>query len=386
MYQAILRVATGDSDLEFNVINQPFPIYQKFIDVEEAAGAYDFVFMTAIALALIPCVMVQFILNERELQLKHQQLLSGMSLSGYWGSNLAFDIIMAYIPILLIILLMNVFSVNYEGAWVLFLLYPPAIVPYTYVTSFLFKSDINAQIMTLFLHFISGGLLVVIVFVLQYIPKTMFVGDPMRWLCCIFPSFCVTHGILFSASGTLLLGSRVEDTTDEGVIIPRKIPPEIWAFYNLKGDAFFLLCHFVVGILLLCLIELDLCQYFYWCAKPGCTTNSKKGMGPVLIKDDDVIREEHRVAMQDAERESFIQSHNGRSESFTGEIKSKNHVDCIRVHNFQKEYDMGCGAPVKAVRKASFGLDYGECFALLGVNGAGKSTTFKSLTKEITPT
>ncbi len=208
----------------------------------------------------------------------------------------------------------------------------------------------------------------------------------MRWLCCIFPSFCVTHGILFSASGTLLLGSRVEDTTDEGVIIPRKIPSEIWAFYNLKGDAFFLLCHFVVGILLLCLIELDLCQYFYWCAKPGCTTNSKKGMGPVLIKDDDVIKEEHRVAMQDAERESFIQSHNGRSESFTGEIKSKNHVDCIRVHNFQKEYDMGCGAPVKAVRKASFGLDYGECFALLGVNGAGKSTTFKSLTKEITPT
>jgi ABC-type multidrug transport system ATPase subunit len=42
--------------------------------------------------------------------------------------------------------------------------------------------------------------------------------------------------------------------------------------------------------------------------------------------------------------------------------------------------------PIKAVRKASFGLDYGECFALLGVNGAGKSTTFKSLTREITPT
>ena len=42
--------------------------------------------------------------------------------------------------------------------------------------------------------------------------------------------------------------------------------------------------------------------------------------------------------------------------------------------------------PVKAVRQASFGLDYGECFALLGVNGAGKSTTFKSLTREITPT
>jgi ATP-binding cassette subfamily A (ABC1) protein 3 len=34
----------------------------------------------------------------------------------------------------------------------------------------------------------------------------------------------------------------------------------------------------------------------------------------------------------------------------------------------------------------SFGLESGECFALLGVNGAGKSTTFKSLTGEVIPT
>ena len=36
-----------------------------------------------------------------------------------------------------------------------------------------------------------------------------------------------------------------------------------------------------------------------------------------------------------------------------------------------------------AVENISFGLDYGECFCLLGVNGAGKSTTFKSLTNDI---
>jgi ABC-type multidrug transport system ATPase subunit len=39
-----------------------------------------------------------------------------------------------------------------------------------------------------------------------------------------------------------------------------------------------------------------------------------------------------------------------------------------------------------AVSNLSFGLESGECFALLGVNGAGKSTTFKSLTCEVTPT
>ena len=67
-----------------------------------------------------------------------------MSLSGYWSSNVIFDILMAYVPILFIILLTFVFNKTYKGIWVLFLLYRPAIVPFTYVQSFLFKSDINA--------------------------------------------------------------------------------------------------------------------------------------------------------------------------------------------------------------------------------------------------
>jgi ABC-type multidrug transport system ATPase subunit len=41
---------------------------------------------------------------------------------------------------------------------------------------------------------------------------------------------------------------------------------------------------------------------------------------------------------------------------------------------------------ISAVSDLSFGLQQGECFALLGVNGAGKSTTFKSLTCEVEPT
>jgi ATP-binding cassette subfamily A (ABC1) protein 12 len=38
-----------------------------------------------------------------------------------------------------------------------------------------------------------------------------------------------------------------------------------------------------------------------------------------------------------------------------------------------------------AVNNVSFGLEYGECFALLGVSGAGKTTCFKCLTGEIIP-
>lgn len=51
-------MALDKPNLKFNVVNRPFPIYQKFKDLEAAAGAFDFVFMVAIALALVPCVMV----------------------------------------------------------------------------------------------------------------------------------------------------------------------------------------------------------------------------------------------------------------------------------------------------------------------------------------
>ena len=162
--------------------------------------------------------------------------------------------------------------------------------------------------MTLFLHFVSGGLLVIIVFVLQYLPVTMKVGDALRWTFTIFPSFCVTHGILFSASGSLIVASRVEDTTDDGIIIPRKIPSEIWDWYNLKGDAVLLILHFLFGLMMLTLIELEIVKLFDWMPMLGCKhcKNADK-RGPELIKDDDVIAEEKRVAAQRTRNDSVLE-------------------------------------------------------------------------------
>lgn len=53
----------------------------------------------------------------------------------------------------------------------------------------------------------------------------------------------------------------------------------------------------------------------------------------------------------------------------------------MRVNGVIKNY-----GHVKAVRNVSFGLEYGECFALLGISGAGKTSIFKCLTGETYPT
>ena len=52
----------------------------------------------------------------------------------------------------------------------------------------------------------------------------------------------------------------------------------------------------------------------------------------------------------------------------------------VRAYKVKKYYEK-----TMAVENVSFGLEYGECFALLGVSGAGKSTTFKCLVGEEIP-
>ena len=62
----------------------------------------------------------------------------------------------------------------------------------------------------------------------------------------------------------------------------------------------------------------------------------------------------------------------------------------LKVSGFGKTYEVSktnfckpaSNDTLIAVQNLSFGVSKGECFSLLGVNGAGKSTTFKVLTGE----
>ena len=234
--------------------------------------------------------MVSYILQEREMQLKHMQLISGMSLFGYWAANILADLVKAFIPILVILLISDLSGVWYQGVWVLFLLFPFAVVPFSYVTSFLFSSDTVAQICTLFMHFIAGGIMSLTVYTLQLIPQTQEVGDILRWVFCAIPSYCVTHGIVFSASGSMLVKARKEQADGTG----GELPEDLWAWFNLKGDVAALLAHFVVGIIIIFLIE---CDVFACLSKITCREVPPENENIEL--DDDVVAEMDRVARQD---------------------------------------------------------------------------------------
>jgi ABC-type multidrug transport system ATPase subunit len=108
-----------------------------------------------------------------------------------------------------------------------------------------------------------------------------------------------------------------------------------------------------------------------------------------MSADDDVKREVTRVT----------------TEEFDGLITVKNLAKTYYLHHKRKKTEKADGVKqaglnaeidetqivtlkdgksgIMAVENTSFGLHAGECMALLGVNGAGKSTCFKSLTNEV---
>jgi ABC-type glutathione transport system ATPase component len=106
----------------------------------------------------------------------------------------------------------------------------------------------------------------------------------------------------------------------------------------------FLLLHIVIWNLALVTIEMGLfnCLKF----KGGKVADEEEEL------DDNVIEEQNRIDNTDASQLAVKASH------------------------LRKVYG-GCGSSTNvAVKDISFGLEFGDCFCLLGVNGAGKNYHF----------
>jgi ATP-binding cassette, subfamily A (ABC1), member 3 len=351
LYEAILKRALGRPNFKFRVTTTPYPITEKLRQRSASAGGIFTSFVVSIGFALIPATVISFILNEREKNLKHQQVISGMSLTAYWISNLIFDLFKGMIPSAIVIGLIYAYNLEWDNTWLLFILYPVGVIPFTYVSSFFFSSENVAQTITIFLHFVFGGIGAIIVFVLRLIESTWAAGDILQWVFKLVPSFCLTDTIMFDSSKarTFLLRPELKKDSD-------------WDITLLGGNVLVLCLHFIVWLFVLFLIELGA----FNCFNRFINILGKNRVPPKtdqqLALDEDVREEEERVSLMNPTQ-----------------LK-------VRVQKFRKIYPGLFRKAVLAVERTSFGLEYGECFALLGINGAGKSTTFKALTCEIEPT
>ena len=199
------------------------------------------------------------------------------------------------------------------------------------------------------MHFVIAGIGAIVAGILRVIPSTWAIGDILVGVFKILPSYCLTNSIMWGSTKAQLKTIRTDNFDVDDLDLEA-----------IGGDILLLCIHGIFWTIILILIEV---RAFRWIGKClSCLNGRKVLVRNDLVLDEDVLAEEKRI-----------------------ETLPKNKVQ-VRVDKFRKGYERAFKPMFLAVEKTSFGLDYGECFALLGVNGAGKTTLFKSLTGEITPT
>ena len=115
---------------------------------------------------------IAFVCHEKERNLKHMQFIQGMSRTAYWLVNFLFDLFKSLMVSAMIVLLIEVFDLDFPDSWTLLVEFPFAIVPFTYASSFLFTKESTAQNCTIFIHMILGSIAASSVFVMRLIRQT----------------------------------------------------------------------------------------------------------------------------------------------------------------------------------------------------------------------
>lgn len=99
-----------------------------------------------------------------------------------------------------------------EDAMYVYLLFPLGVIPFTYVTSFIFSVDSAAQTFTMFLHFFILAILATIIFALRITPKDEMTGDIINYVARIIPTYPLASAVYCDSSCQKLAELRKSST------------------------------------------------------------------------------------------------------------------------------------------------------------------------------
>nr|XP_035109261.2 ATP-binding cassette sub-family A member 13 isoform X1 [Callithrix jacchus] len=298
------------------------------------------------------------VVRDRVTGAKRLQHISGLGYRMYWFTNFLYDMLFYLVSVCLSVAVIVAFQLtaftfreNLAATALLLSLFGYATLPWMYLMSRIFSSSDVAFISYVSLNFIFGlctMLITIMPRLLAIVSKAknlQNIYDVLKWVFTIFPQFCLGQGLI-----ELCYNQIKYDLTHNFGIDSYVSPFEMnflgWIFVELATQG-------TVLLLLRVLLHWDLLQWPRGHSTLQGTVKSSK--------DIDVEKEEMRV--------------------FEGRTSG----DILVLHNLSKHYRRFF-QKIIAVQDISLGIPKGECFGLLGVNGAGKSTTFKILSGEISPT
>uniref|UniRef100_A0A670ZUT2 P-type phospholipid transporter n=1 Tax=Pseudonaja textilis TaxID=8673 RepID=A0A670ZUT2_PSETE len=339
---AILRANLQDGENASNygitVFNHPLNLTkQQLSEVALMTTSVDVLVSICVifAMSFVPASFVVFLIQERVSKAKHLQFICGVKPVIYWVANFVWDMCNYIIPATLVIIIFVCFqqksyvsSTNLPVLALLLLLYGWSITPLMYPASFIFKIPSTAYVVLTSVNLFIGINASVITFVLELFTSSS--------VFLIFPHFCLGRGLIDMVKNQAM-ADALERFGEN-----RFVSPLSW---NLVGrNLFAMAIEGAVFFLITVLIQ----YRFFIKSRP-----IKAKLPPVNEEDEDVIRERQRI------------------------IGGGGQSDILEIKELTKRYRM---KQKPAVDRICVGIPPGECFGLLGVNGAGKSSTFKMLT------
>eukprot|EP00826_Nyctotherus_ovalis_P045315 TRINITY_DN49_c0_g1_i2.p1 TRINITY_DN49_c0_g1~~TRINITY_DN49_c0_g1_i2.p1 ORF type:complete len:1624 (+),score=501.10 TRINITY_DN49_c0_g1_i2:541-5412(+) len=345
--QTLLRVAKGDPNYKLTFVNHPLPISKAGKGREKAKNGDLMSSFIAVAFSLIPSSIIIFIVQERETNLKHQQVITGVSLISYWTANCVIDTLKSFIPCSISIGLIYAFDIELDSCWLLMILFCITIIPFTYATSFLFTKENTAQTVTLLFHFFISVAITVLVTFFRTYDSMRSAGKVLQWIFRVIPSFALADGvntICYKDLYAIMEGKEVKGNL---------------SFSVAGGNVLFLVILLPISILLIAFFESSCFASLVACCKPAKVANSDFAME----KDNLVIKEEQ----------------------YCDNVSLSLNPPAVLARHLSKVYKVSADKSIMAVDNVSFAVNTGECLALLGTNGAGKTTTFKMLTRDTHP-
>ncbi|XP_052615065.1 ATP-binding cassette sub-family A member 17-like isoform X6 [Peromyscus californicus insignis] len=312
--------------------------------------------------------------TEKNIKSKHIQFVSGVSAVAFWLSALLWDLISFLVPTLLLVL---VFFWYKEEAFahpestpavvLIMMLYGWAVIPFIYTVSFSFKTPGNACAkLVVMLTFLSIGPLVLVTVTSDKDLGYAELSDSLDYIFLIFPGHCL--GMAFSnlyynfELKKLCNAKNLSDIDCNDVSEGYVVQKNIYAWESL-GIGKYLTALAFLGLLYIILIFLIEANTFSILKSRLSGFSRKKKLGTFL----NVTEPEDEDVLDETETIKF----------YLETLLKKNPLIVKDVSKVYKEK-----VPVLAVNKVSFTVNEKECFGLLGLNGAGKTSIFNMLTGE----
>ncbi|KPI84759.1 ATP-binding cassette protein subfamily A member 6 putative (ABCA6) [Leptomonas seymouri] len=349
-YSYILQNHTGDLNRVFKIATKPMP---ESISTEGITGGVQTILIGAIVMipfTFLPSNPVAWIVKERECKARYLQNVSGLSFYIYWLTNFLFDIATYVITLMLILIIFFIFGrKEYIGSTtagptiVMFMVYGLCSTVCAYALSFAFQEHSAAQSIVMAASFVTGFLLVMMVYILSLIDYTKSASDYLRWPFRIVPSYCVGESIINLAM------NRQREALGE--------VPNPWDMGVIGWPCVYMAIEFPLFVVLTLFIDHP--RRRMWGQKRGYN----RGAPAEVIEDEDSDVEDERQEVYEQERRNVNE-------------------DIVRVVDLRKVYSNGKAA----VRNITFSILPDEVFGFLGTNGAGKTTTISILCQEFIPT